>query len=75
MTDKQLMAKLATLVKICNELDDEAKARYGEQGHLFFEADGSFHVMSGDSNGNASERQEFVEFSSRGYCRLGAGAW
>ena len=75
MTDKQIQAKLDQLCKIANELVDEAKARYGKDGNLFFESDGTFHLMDGDNEGSASERQESVRFSSSGYCRMGAGAW
>lgn len=73
MTDRQLQAKLNQLRKLANELDAEAKRRYGQQAGLFFEADGAFHIMSGDCD--SYKRQEFIEFSSDGYCTMGAGAW
>lgn len=76
MDDKVIRRKLAQLVRICNELDDEAKRRYGQDGHVFFESEGQFHIMRGDVyDGTSTERQTFVEFESTGYCRLGAGAW
>jgi hypothetical protein len=75
MDDKTLQRKLSQLVKIANELDDEAKRRYGPKGNLFFESEGDFHIMTGDSTGTASERQKYIKFSSHGSCRLGAGAW
>ena len=56
MTDKEIQKKLDTLVKIANELDREAKNRYGDSGNLFFESDGAFHMMSGDCDGRAIER-------------------
>ncbi len=43
MTDEQVQRKLNQLVKIANELDAEAKARYGDPGNLFFEAEGTFY--------------------------------
>lgn len=75
MTDAVLQRKLNQLVKLCNELDDEAKGRYGESGMLFFEADGSFHIMDGDEKEGVGGRQAHIRFSSDGYCRLGSGAW
>jgi len=75
MTDAQIRKKLEQIAELCNELDDEAKRRWGAEGNLFFEADGSFHMMTGDCVGNSAERQAYIKFSSNGYCRLGAGAW
>jgi hypothetical protein len=75
MTDEQLQKKLNQLARLANELDDEAKRRHGSQGYLFFEADGSFHIMSGDSDGGASARQAFITLTSDIYCKMGAGCW
>ena len=83
LTDKQIQRKLNQLVKIANELVEEAKRRYGQgnehgKAGLFYEADGSFHLMSGDAevdDGTDSGRQSYVQFSSKGYCEMGAGAW
>lgn len=78
MTDKMIQDKLDQLSDLCNELDAEAKRRYGTSGHLFFEADGTFLLMSGDTNPDrytAGERSSYIKFSSSGYCRLGGGAW
>lgn len=76
MTDAQIKTKLNQLVKIANELDTEAKLRYGAEGHLFYESDGAFHLMNGDDgDGTPTSRQAFIMFSSDGYCRLGGGAW
>lgn len=75
MTDAQVQAKLNQLVKICNELQAEAVARYGSSGSLFYESEGAFHLMADDTGGRCSERQEFVRFSSTKHCTLGAGAW
>jgi len=75
MTDDQLQQKLNKLVKLCNELQKEAEARYGKEGSLFFEAEGTFHIMDGDEASGASMRQSHIRFSSEGHCRLGAGAW
>jgi hypothetical protein len=75
MTPKQIKQKLERLVEICNELDEEAKRRWGPDGNLFFESDGTFHMMSGDCNGFSRQRQSYVAFSSQTHCQLGAGAW
>ena len=75
MTDAQIQKKLDQLCKIANELADEARARYGADGNLFFESDGTFHLMAEDTGGGISERMDGIRFSSAGYCRLGAGAW
>lgn len=75
MTNEQVQKKLNQLVKIANELEDEAKTRYGPDGSLFHEAEGSFHLMDGDSNGRSSERQTHVRFTSEKHCNMGAGAW
>ena len=78
MTDSQLQQKLNQLVKLCNELQDEAESRYGDQGSLFFEAGGTFHIMDGDEHedhAGIEARQNHIRHSSDGYCRLGAGAW
>ncbi len=76
MTDDQVQKKLDQLMRLANALDREAKKRHGTSGMLFFEADGSFHLMAGDSGGGTcDERQRFIRFSSSGYCTMGAGAW
>ena len=77
MDDKTIQKKLNHMVKIANELEREAKKRWGTNAEsgLFYESEGSFYVMSGDSDASASERQEFVKFSSHGFCNMGCGAW
>jgi hypothetical protein len=75
MTDVTLKRKLEKLVALANELDDEAKRRYGKEGFLFFEAEGGFHIMSGDCDGSTDERQKFSKFRAKSNCTMGAGAW
>ena len=80
MKDSVIQKKLNQLVKIANELSDEAKRRYQDpHAMLFFESGGVFHIMSGDSDEMTDEsiasRQEYIRFSSDGYCKMGAGAW
>ena len=72
--DRTLRSKLNQLVKLSNELDAEAKLRWGKQAMLFFEAEGGFYLMDGDSDGGCTERQQHVRFSVFG-SRMGAGAW
>lgn len=74
MTDAQVQKKLDQLTKLANELVTEARSRY-PHGSLFYEAEGTFHIMDGDVDGGVSERQEHVRFSSNGHCRMGCGAW
>lgn len=76
MTDREVQRRLNQLVRLCNDLDAEAKRRYGSEGMLFYESEGGFYLMSGDSdNGNVTARQEHVQFHSTGVCNLGSGSW
>ncbi|MDQ2077505.1 hypothetical protein [Marinimicrobium sp. ABcell2] len=79
MDDKTVQRKLNQLVKIANELDQEATRRYGRDAKLFYEAEGQFHLMAGDdspSQGSSiSSRQQHVAFSSDGVCNMDCGAW
>lgn len=76
MTDAEIQKKLNLLTKISNELVAEGKRRWGEEAILFFEAEGSFHLMSrDDSDACSTDRQKGVEFSSQGYCKMDCGAW
>ena len=71
MTNKTLQANLDKFARLGNQLDEEAKRRYGQDGFLFHEADGGLHIMNGDG-GN---RQEHIEFSANVHVRWGAGVW
>lgn len=80
MTDAQVQRKLNQLVQICNELDAEAKRRYGPQGNLYYESGGTFCLMSGPSHDENNDsvinsNQHLIEFESKNPCNLGAGAW
>jgi hypothetical protein len=75
MTDETLQKKLNQLTKLANELSTEAKRRYSPSASLFYEAEGTFHITADDCDGNVSSRQEYIQFSSEGYCRMGCGAW
>ena len=75
LTDRQIQAKLNQLVKIANELQSAAKQRYGEEAFLFYESEGGFHIMAGDSDSDNVIRQNFIRASSHGWCRMGCGAW
>jgi hypothetical protein len=75
MTDDTIQKKLDQLTKIANDLDAEAKRRYGPKAFLFFEAGGHFHLMDGDCDGGSGERQKHIRFSSKYYCTMGGGAW
>lgn len=75
MDDATLQRKLNKLCSLANELAEEAKRRYGPEGFLFYEAEGTFHIMAGDVDGSSAERQKFVRMSSDKYCRMDCGAW
>ena len=75
LTKRQIQAKLNRIAKLASELDDEAKRRWGPDAMLFFEAEGAFFMMSGDSDRSSLTRQQFIQMRSEGYCRMGAGAW
>ena len=72
MTDKDVRRKLNKMRELANELAVEAKARYGREGHLFYESEGHFCLMDGDSEGYAGERQEHVLLDAD---RLAKAAW
>jgi len=77
MTDKELQRKLNKLAKLADELDEEARVRW-DAGFLFYEAEGTFYIMSGDAHtdtASLSDRQAYVEFKSNVFCRMGSGAW
>lgn len=78
MDDATLQRKLNQFVKLGNELDAEAKRRFGPDGWLFAEADGTTFIMSGDANPDretSADRQAFIEFSATIGHRIGTGAW
>lgn len=81
MADKQLQAKLNQLARLANEIVAEAQRRWPD-GQLFYEAEGTFCVMSGDATEDKSAgccsveaRQAYVQFKSQVTCRMEAGAW
>jgi hypothetical protein len=75
MTDDQVQRKLNQLTKIANELQDEAKRRYGAEALMFYEAEGVFIMMAHDCGGSSRDRRKGVRFFSHGYCQMGCGAW
>ena len=78
MTDKELLQALNRFVRLGNALDAEAKRRYGEQGFLFHEAEGTLHIMAGDADrgfDSALARQAYIRISAGISADWGAGAW
>lgn len=75
MTDAQVQRKLNQLARISQELHDEAIRRYGHDGKMYYEAEGSFHFMSHDNGGSISERQDGVVMSSHVACLMDCGGW
>ena len=74
MDDKTLQKKLDQLARLAQQMQKEAQSRY-PGGRLFYECEGQFHVMAGDADGGASDRQEFIRFTSRPFCNMDCGAW
>jgi hypothetical protein len=73
MDDKTLQRKLNQMVKLGNELDAEAKRRYGPDALLFHEGDGGLLIMEKlTKNGSQNDN---VRFSAIGFVRWGAGAF
>lgn len=70
-----MQRKLNQLVKIANELNEEAVRRYGPTASLFYESEGGFYIMTDDGDLPGNERQKFIVMSSAGVCNMGAGAW
>jgi len=77
MTDDELQRGLDRLARLSNKLKAEAQRRYGKDGMLFFEAEGTFHIMDGDAHHRQScvERQKHIRFSANVISRMDAGAW
>lgn len=75
MTKQQIQNKLNRLAKISSELDREAKRRYGPDGNLFYESEGTFFLLDGDSTGGSDDRQSHIKMRSEGYTNMGCGAW
>ena len=75
MDNKTIQRKLNQLTKIANELDHAAREKYGDEGKLFYESHGVFHVMAHDRHCIETLRQEGVRFSSNGICLAECGSW
>ena len=77
MEDTQLQRKLDQMLKLGNEIDQEAKRRYGEEGLLFHEADGSLLVMKRLKSdfGDQFDNNEQIMFSAKGVVEWGCGAF
>lgn len=73
MTPAQIKKKLDRMVRIGNELDAEAKRRFGSEALLFHEAGGSLLIM--DSLPESGNKNDHVKFSSDGIASWGAGAF
>ena len=63
MTDTTLTRKLKQMLELGNELDAEAKRRYGPDGLLLHEADGSLLIMDKYNTDSATSREPHIKFS------------
>jgi len=77
MNDKTVQRKLNQLAKITNELRIEAERRYGDEGKMFYEAEGQFHFMKHDrdGDGHGPHRTDGIVLSSDDYVRMDCGGW
>jgi len=73
MDDKTLQQKLNRFVRLGNELDAEAKRRWGEEGLLFHEGDGGVVLM--DILPEDNNKNDHVLFCAEGIAFWGAGAF
>ncbi len=48
---------------------------FGQEAMVFAEGDGSLQVMSGDCDGSAIKRQQFVKLTAEQNHGLAVGAW
>jgi len=75
MDARTLRRKLKQFVDLGNELDAEAKRRYGTEGLLFHEGDGVVCIMSILPNDGADRHpQQYIKFAEDG-AQWGAGAF
>ena len=74
MDARALRRKLRQFVELGNELNREAKRRYGPEGLLFHEADGSVCVMSFLPDEAYGNPNQYVKFSESG-AEWGAGGF
>jgi hypothetical protein len=73
VTDKELQKKLNQMLKLGNELDEEAKRRYGENALLFHEADGGLLIM--DELPESGNKSDHVLARASGVVQWGSGAF
>jgi hypothetical protein len=64
MRDSTVQRKLDEVAKLTCQLTQEAHVRYGSNGFLFFETDGSCHLMDGDLDLSFTQRQGNIVMSS-----------
>lgn len=74
MDDRTLQRKLNQMVRLGNELDAEAKRRWGQDGLLFHEADGGL-VMMDILSEEAGSKSDHVMFAAKDMVLWGSGAF
>ncbi len=72
MTDAVVKRKMNQMANLADELDEEAKRRYGPKAFLFYEGSGYFALMADDS---LMDRQKHIRLQSDTPCSMQAGAW
>ena len=74
--------KIAQLQKLLDRISKDSNAAhalaqeiYGREASVFCESEGTIHVMDGNSEEGAQERQAHIKLSSNYAHRLGVGSW
>jgi hypothetical protein len=74
MTDSEIKKKMEQISKLSQELDAEAKRRYGKGAQLFLETNDLHFASSVPDDGGFNNRQSGIIFTARN-CRIESGAW
>lgn len=78
LTVKQAEARLDEIAQLINELHVLARASFDPKAYIYFESEGSAHLMRAegpnDAEATCSERQSKIIASSK-FCCFDCGAW
>lgn len=78
MTDSEIKRKMEQICKLSQDLDEEAKRRYGKEAQLFLETNSlhfSTHIPDGVRGTTMLDRQAGILFTARAKCCIESGAW
>jgi hypothetical protein len=74
MTDKEIISKMKRICELSQELESEAKLRYGAEGQLFLETNALHLAEEIPNDGHTRDRQSGIIFTAFD-CRIESGAW